>query len=206
MTKTRNGSIAYIALAFAAAIACFWAGTGRAADIETGPVLIVAHEELGGPYAETVSIAAPFSGGHIGVVINRPIDDVTLRDAVEEKYLAKENARIPVFLGGFTNEGRLFALIASSKKPDATALKMGADLWLAVDRRTIDRLLRTPRANVRYFIGVVLWSPGKMASEIEDKMVYVLPPADASILKRPPQTLWKELADKERAKKKIIKT
>ena len=163
------------------------------ADIGT-PVTLVATDRLAGtPYAETVLFVVPAGDGqHMGLIVNRPTDlqlTVVLPDAARS-----QSGMAQVFFGGPVMSGALFAAVRAAEPPSNYSVPLMSGLFLVTDSDTVDRLIKAPPSEVRYFTGFVVGGPSELSSEVRSGM-WDIQAADPSVFFRTnPQQLWLELA------------
>lgn len=169
---------ASVALICAAVISC---GQPKAAEPSlNAPVLVVATDQLNGkPYEGTVMLAIPMSGGHVGIVLNKPTE--AEMGLVFHNHPPSQAIEDPIYRGGFEHQDTVFAMVRAEKKPTARALAMLPGVWLVIQGEEIDQVIeKTPNA-ARYYVGLVTWSPGMLAGEV-NRGVVALRPLDTSLL------------------------
>ena len=143
-------------------------------------------------YRETVLIAAPVpSGGHVGVILNRPTRR-SLGSLFPEHEPSKKVAD-PVYYGGPFSKGALVALVRAERAPGAGSVPLMKNLYLAFRANTIDHVIETTPNEARYFVGYVGWRPGELKSEI-DRRLWSVHGADLNtIFRKDTDGLWEEL-------------
>ncbi len=167
----------------------------RAADLDK-PLLVVATQELTGPYRGTVMHAVPRNGGHVGVILNRPLP-YTMAQLFPDQAAAAA-VKDPVYFGGPEQRDGIVAVhrAASGKHPGSVELMPG--VWLEHVGVVIDAMIETNPNGARYYVGYVSWRPGELAEEIRRGMM-VVRPADAERLFMPDTTtLYPQLAPRPR--------
>lgn len=169
--------------------------SAQPADYEAKSMLLVAHPQFRDPaWHETVLLAAPLpNGGHVGVILNRPTQ-TTLGELFPE-HASSAKVADPVHFGGPFSTDALIAVVRSRESPGSGALALAKGLFLAVDGRTIDRVIeQTPQA-ARYYVGLVVWRPGELQLELA-KGLWTLREADAgTVFRKDMETLWRELSN-----------
>jgi putative transcriptional regulator len=143
-------------------------------------------------YRQTVLIAAPVpSGGHVGVILNRPTRR-SLGSLFPEHEPSKKVAD-PVYYGGPFSRGALVALVRADSAPGAGSVLLMKNLYLAFRANTIDHVIETTPNEARYFVGYVGWRPGELKAEI-DRGLWSVAGADLdTIFRKDTEGLWEEL-------------
>lgn len=161
-------------------------------------MLLVAHPMFRDlDYRQTVLIAAPApSGGHVGVILNRPTRR-SLGSLFPEHEPSKQVLE-PVYYGGPFSRGALVALVKSDDNPGAGSVPIMSHLYMAFRANTIDHVIETTPNEARYYIGYVGWRPGELKSEI-DKGLWSVIDADLDIVfRKDTEGLWEELLQQSR--------
>jgi putative transcriptional regulator len=156
-------------------------------------VFLVANPGFRDPeYRQTVLIASPTSnGGHIGVIINRPTRR-SLASLFPEHEPSKKVVD-PVFFGGPFSTSALVAVVRGEKSPGAGSLAIMANLHLAINVSTIDRIIEERPNDARYYVGYVGWRPGELRREIDRGLWYVMNPDANTVFRKDTDHLWEEL-------------
>ena len=184
-------------LAGTALVLCALAGPGAQAQ-ESDAVLLVAHPMFRDlDYRQTVLIAAPApSGGHVGVILNRP----TRRSlgSLFPEHAPSKKVVDPVYYGGPFSRGALVALVRADGNPGAGSVPIMKRLYMAFRANTIDHVIETTPNEARYFVGYVGWRPGELRSEI-DKGLWSVIDADLEVVfRKDTEGLWEELLQQSR--------
>ena len=156
-------------------------------------VILVAHPAFrDADYRQTVLIAAPVpSGGHVGVILNRPTRR-SLGSLFPEHEPSKKVAD-PVYYGGPFSRGALVALVKSDSAPGAGSVLLMKNLYLAFRANTIDHVIETTPNEARYFVGYVGWRPGELKGEIDRGLWSVIGADLDTIFRKDTDGLWEEL-------------
>jgi len=156
-------------------------------------VVLVATREFRDPlYGETILIAQPMAGGrHVGFILNKPTQ-YRLSDAFPEHGPSKR-VRDPLYLGGPEEIDTVFALVTGRKSPGKGSLKLGADLYLVIAAKAVDRVIETAPDHARFFLGAVYWQPGELDEELKRGAWYVFEPEHDLVLPKKTEGLWQEL-------------
>jgi len=161
-----------VSAAMAAAV-LFVVGCAQAYAQEEEAVLLTASERLQGPYRGSVILAAPYDGGHVGVILNRPTE-VGVAQAFRDCPPCSQ-VHDPIYFGGPVRSQLVTALTLAAAAPDKSSIAMGPGVWLVLKSASIDALLEAAPNASRYFAGHVYWQPGELASELEQGMFHVAP-------------------------------
>jgi putative AlgH/UPF0301 family transcriptional regulator len=99
-----------------------------------------------------------------------------------------------MYMGGHNFAQVLFALARAAERPSERSVAMLPGVWLVPDATAIDAIIEATPNEARYFIGCLMWAPGRLHEEIQAGMLTVLP-ADAAKLFLPDTSkLYDELA------------
>jgi putative AlgH/UPF0301 family transcriptional regulator len=167
---------------------------GFAADL-SGAVILIAKRELHDRlYGSSILLARPLDADrHVGLIVNKPTH--TRLGALIPDHAPSQKIVDPVFLGGPMGTGVVFALVHRKESPGNRSLRIGPDLFLATDARVVDRIIESEPLQARFFTGVVIWSPGELASEVKRGLWYVREPSSELVLQKP-AGLWDRLVDR----------
>src|SRR5262245_4695643 len=161
----------------------------RAADT----ALLVAAPAFRDPeYRQTVLIVSPTAtGGHIGVIINKPTRR-SLSSLFPEHEPSKKVTE-PVFFGGPFSTSALVAVVRGDRSPGAGSLLIMTNLYLAINVNTIDKIIEERPNEARYYVGYVGWRPGELRREIDRGLWFVLNPDANTVFRKDTDVLWEEL-------------
>lgn len=184
--------IALIALLAAAS----WPATALAEDDDA--MLLVAHPAFRDlDYRQTVLLAAPGpSGGHVGVILNRP----TRRplSSLFPQHEPSKKVIEPVYYGGPFSRGALVALVKTDAAPGAGSVQLMKNLYMAFRVNTIDQVIESRPNDARYYVGYVGWRPGELKAEIDRGIWSVLGPDLDVIFRKDMEGLWEEMLQQTR--------
>src|SRR3990172_9468532 len=148
-------------LAGALALAAALAEPARAqapAPAEATVFLVAAPGFRDPEYRQTVLIASPTtSGGHIGVIINKPTRR-SLASLFPEHEPSKKVVE-PVFFGGPFSTSALVAVVRG-ERPRVGALLIISHLYLPLNVNTIDKIIEDRPTDARFYVGYVGWGAG----------------------------------------------
>jgi putative transcriptional regulator len=155
--------------------------------------LLVAHPAFRDlEYRQAVLLAAPVpSGGHVGIIINRPTRR-SLGSLFPEHEPSKKVVE-PVFYGGPFSRGALVALVKADQAPGAGSVALMKNLYLAFRANTIDHVIETTPNDARYFVGYVGWRPGELKDEVDRGLWSVLGADLETVFRKDTEGLWDEL-------------
>ena len=161
-------------------------------------MLLVAHPGFRDmEYRQTVLLAAPVpTGGHVGVILNRPTRR-SLGSLFPEHEPSKKVVE-PVFYGGPFSRGALVALVRADHAPGTGSVLLMRNLYLAFRANTIDHVIETTPNEARYFVGYVGWRPGELKAEIERGLWSVMNAEVDTIFRKDTESLWEELLQQTR--------
>ena len=170
---------------------CLLSGLARAQAEDA--VILIAHPAFRDiEYRQTVLVAAPVpSGGHVGVILNRPT-----RRSLGSLFPVHEPSKKvvdPVYYGGPFSRGALVALVRADAAPGAGSVMLMKNLYLAFRANTIDQVIEATPNEARYFVGYVGWRPGELKGEIDRGLWSVQGAELDTIFRKDTDGLWEEL-------------
>ncbi len=143
-------------------------------------------------YRQSVLIASPTaSGGHIGVILNKPTRR-TLSSLFPEHEPSKKVME-PVFFGGPFSTSALVAVVRGDRSPGAGSVLVMNNLYLAINVNTIDKIIEERPNDARYYVGYVGWRPGELRREIDRGLWFVLNPDVNTVFRKDTDQIWDEL-------------
>lgn len=168
------------------------------ASAQADAVLLVAHPAFRDlEYRQTVLLAAPApTGGHVGVIINRPTRR-SLGSLFPEHEPSKKVVE-PVYYGGPFSRGALVALVRADHTPGPGTVLLMKNLYLAFRANTIDQVIEATPNEARYFVGYVGWRPGELKSELDRGLWSVLDANVDTVFRKDTEGLWEELLQQTR--------
>jgi putative transcriptional regulator len=185
-------TVARILLALALLVAC----PVQAQDDDA--MLLVAHPAFRDlDYRQTVLLAAPSpSGGHVGVILNRPTRR-SLSSLFPEHEPSKKVLE-PVYYGGPFSRGALVALVKTGATPGDGTVQVMRNLYMAFRVNTIDQVIESKPNDARYYVGYVGWRPGELKNEI-DRGIWSVLHADVDVVfRKDMEGLWEEMLQQTR--------
>jgi putative transcriptional regulator len=166
---------------------------GLAQAQQEDAIILIAHPAFRDiEYRQTVLIAAPVpSGGHVGVILNRP----TRRSlgSLFPEHEPSKKVLDPVYYGGPFSRGALVALVRADAAPGAGSVMLMKNLYLAFRANTIDHVIEATPNEARYFVGYVGWRPGELKGEIDRGLWSVQNAEIDTIFRKDTEGLWEEL-------------
>jgi putative transcriptional regulator len=179
-------------LALAGALLQPAAAQSQAPSADQAVFLVAAPAFRDPEYRQSVLIASPTaSGGHIGVILNKPTRR-SLSSLFPEHEPSKKVIE-PVFFGGPFSTSALVAVVRGDKSPGAGSLLVMANLYLAINVNTIDRIIEERPNDARYYVGYVGWRPGELRREIDRGLWFVMNPDVNTVFRKDTDQLWDEL-------------
>ncbi len=165
---------------------------------ESEAIFLVAHPMFRDlDYRQTVLLAAPVpSGGHVGVILNRP----TRRSlgSLFPKHAPSKKVVDPVYYGGPFSRGALVALVKTDSTPGAGSVQLMKNLFLAFRANTIDEVIEHAPNDARYYVGYVGWRPGELKGEIDRGLWTVIDAELEMVFRKDTEGLWEELLQQSR--------
>jgi putative transcriptional regulator len=160
-------------------------------------VFLVARPDMPDPnFSETVVLVTRRANSEaIGVIVNRPLARSLAQVLPGESF---RRFTEPVHSGGPVATNALFALFLADRAP-GPAVTMVPGVHLALDPDTIDALLRSPPAKIRFFSGYSGWGPGQLDNEIARGDWLVLDADAESAFRADSSKLWQDLLRRARA-------
>jgi putative transcriptional regulator len=162
--------------------------TARAQELDK-PFLLVAAPKTTGFYSRAVLVVMPQGAGHVGFIINRATRRTVASAFPGEADAAKVDE--PIYLGGPKNTQALFALVHSD--PGEGSRRLLDDVFLAVGRDALDRVIRESPQTARYFAGFATWGPGELAREIKRGAWVTAEPDAGWLFHSHPTYMWAAL-------------
>lgn len=164
-----------------------------AADSVAGRFL-VAEPDLGGsPFGETVILMFEHGdSGALGVVVNRPVEELALSDLVEEPPDAIADRRVALYSGGPVEENSLIALHDDGFEAEGTQIvaegvatsPVGGVIEAIAQERGPEEL--------RLYAGYAGWGPGQLEGEFERDSWHAIPADAGLVFSRAPGAVWDE--------------
>ena len=199
-----NSRLPYLIYFGAAALAMALAAAMPARSEEGADTLIlVAKRQVRDQlYGSTILIVKPLGEDrHVGFIINKPTQ-MTL-GKLFPNHAPSQKVTDPVYLGGPFNSQVIFALVQRANSPGGRSVRLGQDLYLAVDSQVVDRIIETQPQSARFFAGMVLWKPGELADEVKRGLWY-MHDARSDVVLRKADGLWEELVGRSERKANTI--
>ncbi|MEZ6086433.1 MAG: YqgE/AlgH family protein [Pirellulaceae bacterium] len=155
----------------------------------TGNLLIASPALDGTAFQRSVCLVLHHDSDQvIGAVLNRPlIGHVKLNEGSAPAMTLKQS----LHLGG-PNVGPVFALHNCA---DLAEAETGVGLYMASNRKHVQRLLSDSSLNCRLIVGHVQWSVEELHAQLNDGLWRVLPATPAMVFE-PDDEMWVDLARK----------
>jgi putative transcriptional regulator len=179
------------------------ATAAQAVDLSKSMILVAKPELVDPLYGSTILVVTPVGGDrHAGFIVNRPTP-VTLGQLFPEDGPSQKVVD-PVYLGGPLSPQVVFALVERKQSPGGQSFELMPRLYAAIDKETVDRIIRTEADHTRFVAGLVVWLHGELRAEIERGAWYVLPPDARLALRKPSHGLWEELVRRSKMRANSI--
>jgi len=194
-------SIAVALLALTAVSVAAMPGTSAEDDSLAGQ-LLVASPDIGDPrFAHAVILMLRHkSGGAVGIVINRPIEERTFASLLEAigDDPGDVEGRVLIFAGGPVEPQAGFVLHSSDYHRDQT-LEVTAGIAVTSSRETIRDIAhkKGPEKTLIAF-GYAGWGPGQLESEMAQKSWFVAPADPALVFDDDRAALWQDAMARRR--------
>jgi putative transcriptional regulator len=167
-----------------------------AADLSRAVILVASDRLAGSPFEQTVILATPLpQGGHMGFVVNRPTG-VKLESLLPGQESAR-NVVDQVYAGGPMLDSVVFAVTRKPPADDSKAVPLIPGLVAVMDGETVDHILETSPNDARYFVGLMVWSPGELDEQVGKGAWEVRPASVEAVLPARSTDLWKSLEGTE---------
>lgn len=192
MTQAFEGFHRLAAVALAATLLGAAALPACADDLEA-PLLLVAQPKMQGEfYGSTVLIVRSIGNGrHIGFIVNRP-SELTL-GKLFPGHGASLKVTDPVYVGGPNYIQFVFALVRRDESPGGQSVRLAPDLYVAIDRETVDRIIENDASSARFVAGLVAWDAGELEDELKRGLWFVQEPEANIVMQKRVEGLWEEL-------------
>lgn len=144
-------------------------------------------------FSQTVTcICEHTAEGAMGIVVNRLIDGLRMRDIYEEldiRYLPAEADR-PVHLGGPVHSGELFVLHGPPLAWEST-LRITHRLGLSNSRDIVEAIARGEGPSlVLVSLGCAGWGPGQLEAELRENAWLTQPAYEENLFHLPVDERW----------------
>ncbi len=173
-----------------------------AVKLEKGKVL-VSEPFLGDPNFErtVVYVCEHNDDGSFGLVLNKPVEELTLSDVVE----GIDDQSIKVYLGGPVEQDVLQFLHNIESLPGS--IPVGDGVFLGGDFEMLKLLINNKNVkadDVKFFIGYSGWSQGQLDDELKEEVWLVTPIEKKEIFKDSTTELWSSILKGMGGKYKMI--
>lgn len=137
--------------------------------------------------------------GAMGIVINRPLDELLLGDIFKHMNIIGENERIrgqSVFLGGPVEPERGFVLHTPAGHWDGM-LQITPDLGVSTSREILNAMAAGHGPEKTFVaLGYAGWGAGQLEEEMAENAWLSCPATDDIIFELPPEQRWQAAAGK----------
>jgi len=141
---------------------------------------------------QVIFLCAHNEEGAMGLVVNNPNPDISLRDVLEGANMPVPPGELPlVYMGGPVELDAGFILF-SSDYHIANALKVTPEIFLSRDSRLLlDIATSKAPAHYLFMLGYAGWGPGQLESELVDNSWLTVPVNFDILFNTPDEFKWK---------------
>ena len=160
----------------------------------TGKVLI-AMPGMGDPrFAHSVVLMCAHSPeGAMGLIVNKPVDEMTLAALFEQLSIKPDGApgSAPLFFGGPVETGRGFVLHTDDYHSGLSSLRIGGGFKMTATQDILEDIAagRGPRAAI-VALGYSGWGPGQLESEISRNGWLIGDASEALVFSTGAEDIW----------------
>jgi len=175
----------------------------RSEGVDETTILVAKRQLRDQLYGNTILIVKPLGEDrHVGFIINKPTQ-MTL-GKLFPGHGPSQKVVDPVYLGGPFNSQVIFALVQRPDSPGGRSVRLGQDLYLAIDSSVVDRIIESEPQHARFFAGMVLWKPGELAEEVKRGLWYTLDSRTDLVMRSKLDGLWEDLVVRSERKANTI--
>lgn len=142
----------------------------------------------------TILVCAHDAVGAMGVIVNKPMEDLSLTDLFEQLQINSppSPSHEPIYYGGPVEPGRGFVL-HTDKEPYDNSLQINDDLTLTGTLDILKRLSQGKGPTKKLcLLGFCGWSAGQLEREIQENSWIQAPCNVGLIFDVPPQERWRK--------------
>ncbi len=157
--------------------------------------LLIAMPGMGDPrFAGAVVLLCAYSDeGAMGLIVNKPVPEMSMRDLFEQLDLTQEGApnRAPLYFGGPVETGRGFVLHTEEYRSGLSSLKIGAGFAMTATQDILEDIAadRGPRAAL-VALGYSGWGPGQLEGEIAQNGWLIGEANEALVFETGAEKIW----------------
>jgi len=179
------------------------AATAQAEGSDDTLILVAKRQLRDQLYGSAIIVVKPLGEDrHVGFIINKPTQ-MTL-GKLFPNHGPSQKVTDPVYLGGPFNSQVIFALVQRPDSPGGRSVRLGQDLYLAIDSSVVDRIIESEPQHARFFAGMVLWKPGELAEEVKRGLWYTLDSRTDLVMRSKLDGLWEDLVVRSERKANTI--
>ena len=185
---------AVLFVALAAMLA--WTLPALPAETDDGARILIAQPQLQDEvFGSTILFVKSMpDGSSLGFILNKPTP-VTLGQLFPGDDPSRKVVE-PVFLGGPIETDMIVALVKRHDSPGEGSIRLAPDLFLVVNRETVDRIIESDSGHARFYAGVVVWRPGELDAELERGFWFEMEPDVQLVFSKNTDGLWQELVNR----------
>lgn len=142
-----------------------------------------------------IFICAHSDEGAMGLIVNKPADDVTLADLLDQTSISKTgiDPKLPIHFGGPVEPGRGFVLHSTDYHSELSSLKVDTSFSMT---STLDILedvaIGAGPAQAIYALGYAGWAPGQLENEIAQNGWLIAKPTTDLVFETPDKQKWSQ--------------
>lgn len=146
-------------------------GTGDFDDTSMAGQMLVAMPGIGDPRFDrsVIYVCGHSDDGAMGLIVNKPVDDITFNELLEQLGIEGEpEQQIRVLFGGPVDTGRGFVLHSTDYNVTGSTLQVTDDVGLTATLEILEEIAhgKGPRQSI-LALGYAGWAPGQLEEEIK---------------------------------------
>ena len=167
------------------------------AEIALAGKLLIAMPDMSDPRftRSVIYMCAHSAEGSMGLIINRPSDDISFADLLDQLEIASApHVRPPaVQIGGPVEQQRGFVLHSSDYDCGEGTLKVAPQFCMTATLQVVEDIAqgRGP-ASAIFALGYAGWGPGQLEYEIGQNGWLSCPPTEKLVFGTPPEDQWSD--------------
>ena len=172
------------------------ADTGRGnTEMELTGRVLIAMPGMGDPRfaGSVVLLCAHSPEGAMGIIVNKPIHEMTMRDLFEQLSITQEGDanKTPLFFGGPVETGRGFVLHTDDYHSGLSSLEVGGGFRMTATQDILEDIAagRGPRAAM-VALGYSGWGPGQLEAEIAENGWLIGESSEALVFETALEGIW----------------
>lgn len=142
---------------------------------------------------QVIYLCAHNEEGAMGLVINNPNEDITLREVLQGANLPVPEGELPpVYMGGPVEIDAGFILYSADYQNTSNSLEVTPEIFLTRDAKLLEDLSRGKGPQYYLFmLGYAGWGAGQLEEELVDNSWLTVPGSFDILFKTPDEFKWK---------------